>query len=109
MMATVMAINLGIQLHDGSNILLNIERRIPRNTVHLLYCGLQIDNNRGNRYDALLPIISSSNNPPIVRVAANTQTSVSEYMDNGFMSSQSTLVSDPDFISLSSSSNESTI
>ena len=54
MMATLIALNLDIQLHGGSNLLLNIEGRIPRNTVHLLYCGLQIDNNRGNHYDALL-------------------------------------------------------
>ena len=100
---------LDIQLHGGSNVLLNIEDRIPRNTIHLLYCGLQIDNNRGNHYDALLPIICSSNNPPIVNSATNTQTSVSGDTENDFMSSQSTIVSDPDSISLSSSSNESTV
>jgi len=88
MIATVTALNLDIQLHDGSNLLLNIEGRIPRNTVHLLYCGLQIDNNWGNHYDALLAIISSSNNPPIVNVAANTQTSITEYTDNDLQSFQ---------------------
>jgi len=77
MMATVIALNLDIQHHGGSNLLLNVEGQITRNTIHLLYCGLQINNNRGNHYDTLLPIISSTNNPPIVNVAANTQTSVS--------------------------------
>jgi len=81
---------------------------MPLNTVHLLYCGLQINNNRGNHYDALLPIISSSNNPSIVNVTANTQTSVSEDTEKDLQSSQSTLVSDPDSISWSFSSNEPT-
>ena len=41
MMATVRALNLDVQLHGGSNTLLNIEGRTTQNTIHLLYCGLQ--------------------------------------------------------------------
>jgi len=54
MMAMIIALNFNIKRHVRLNILLNIEGRLPRNTVHLLYCGLQIGNNRGNHYDALL-------------------------------------------------------
>jgi len=107
-MATVIAINMDIQLHGGSNLLLNIEGRIPRNTIHLLYCGLQIDNNPGNHYDALLPI-SPNNNPQRINEAANTQTNVSGDIENDIFTSQSTLISDPDSASTSSSSSESNV
>jgi len=96
MMATVIALNLDIQLHDESYHLLNINGRIPRKTVYLLYCGLQLDNIRGYHYDALLPTKCSGNDPPKVYVAASTQASISEDIDN-LQSFQSTLVSDSDY------------
>ena len=99
---------MDIQLHGGSNLLLNIEGRIPRSTIHLLYCGLQIDNNPGNHYDALLPI-SPNNNPQRINEAANTQTNVSGDIENDIFTSQSTLISDPDSASTSSSSSESNV
>jgi len=53
-MALVSALNIDIQLHGQSNVLLSIENRIPTHTIHLLYCGIAIDGHRGNNYDALL-------------------------------------------------------
>ena len=111
-MSTVSALNLDIQLHGASQLLLNIEGRIPMNTIHLLYCGLQTDNNRGNHYDALLPKENSNNNPSSINVHSNTQTSTPD--DDIFNNpdfSQNTLISEPepDNMSSSSSSNGSTI
>jgi len=68
----------------------------------------KIDKNLGRLYDALLPYISSCNYPPIINVPANTQKNISVDTDNNLQASHNTLVSDPDFITLSSSSNEST-
>jgi len=107
-MATVSALNLDIQLHGGSSILLNIEGRIPSHTIHLLYCGLPIDNNPGNHYDALTPIISSNENAPIVNATLNTQASNTEDIDNS-LCSQSTQVSEYDPDSSSSHTNDATI
>ena len=110
MMATVRALNLDVQLHGGSNTLLNIEDRTSQNTIHLLYCGLQIDNNPGNHYDALLPIINvNNNNPSIINDVVNTQANSTEDTENIIPSSQSTIVSEPDSISLTSSSNDAII
>jgi len=67
-------------------------------SIHLLYCDLKIVNRPGNRYDALLPIISVINNPPVVNVTANTQSNVSGDTDNDLPFSKGALVSDPDSI-----------
>jgi len=45
MMATIIALNLDIQLQGGKVLVLYIGSRSSRNTMHLLYCGLQINNN----------------------------------------------------------------
>jgi len=58
LMATVAVLELDIQLHGSSDVLLRIENRIPGHIIHLLYCGVQIDSNRGNHFDALLPLNS---------------------------------------------------
>jgi len=64
-MATVKAIHVNIQLHGESNILLSFDNMIPNHTIHLLYCGLPTNGNRGNHYDSLIPIIHSQIiNPP---------------------------------------------
>ena len=108
-MATVSVLNIDIQLHGGSEVLLNIENRVPSYTIHLLYCGLQIHNNPGNHYDALIPIIYSRDNAPTVNPAENTQTSTDDDdIENNF-SSQSTQISDLDNDSSSSQSNEAII
>ena len=62
MMATVKAININIQLHGESNVLLDIKNRLNVPTIHLLYCGNSINGNRGNHYDALLPNNNTTNN-----------------------------------------------
>jgi len=81
-MATVSTLNLDIQLHGGSRVLINFEGRIPSHTIHLLYCGLPINNNPGNHYDALTPITISNVNAPIVSATANTQASNTEDITN---------------------------
>ena len=65
MMATVVALNINIQLHGQSNSLLSVEGRLPLYTIHLLYCGQPIDGNRGNHYDALIPINLSTTPDPM--------------------------------------------
>ena len=106
-MATVSVLNIDIQLHGGSEVLLNIEDRVPSYTIHLLYCGLQIHNNPGNHYDALIPIVQSRDNAPSVNSAANTQNNTDDTENN--FASQSTQISDLDTDSSSSHSNEATI
>jgi len=81
-------------------------RSNARNTIYLLYCGLQIGNNRGNHYDASLYIVISSSTYLILNVATNTQTSISEDSNDELKSSESSLVSDSDSIPLSLRSNE---
>jgi len=61
MMATVILLNIDVQVHGGSNILLKVDGRTPICTVNLLYSGAQIDLNRGNHYDPLTP----KGDPPI--------------------------------------------
>jgi len=65
MMATVDALNINIHLHGQSNSLLSVEGRLPLYTIHLLYCWQPIDGNRGNHYDALIPINLSTAPDPM--------------------------------------------
>jgi hypothetical protein len=63
MMAMVTALQIDIQLHGESDVLLNVEGRIPSHTIHLLYCGIPTNGNRGNHYDALIRNLNIQ--PPI--------------------------------------------
>jgi len=76
MMSTVSALNFDIQLHGQSNTLLTLEDRIVTLTIHLLYCGIATLGNRGNHYDALIPIINisvNSNNTIIPQLISSMQ------------------------------------
>jgi len=107
-MATVSPLNLDIQLHGGSHVLLNIEGRISSHTIHLLFCGLSIDNNPGNHYDALTPIISSNKIAHFVNATSNAQARYTEDVGNS-LCSQSIQVSEYDLDSSSSLTNDATI
>jgi hypothetical protein len=72
MMATVDALNINIQLHGQSNSLLSVEGILPLYTIHLLYCGQPSDGNRGNHYDALIPINLSTTPVPMETVTRDS-------------------------------------
>ena len=55
MTATAILLNIDIQIHGGINTLLTVEGRVPSLTINLLYSGAQVDLNRGNHYDPLIP------------------------------------------------------
>jgi len=59
-MATVSVLEVDMQLHGGSDVLLSIVHQSPRHVIHLLYCSLQTVNNRRNHYDALHPLKNST-------------------------------------------------